>query len=709
MALLLDDLSSHGVDCAPHVAARLVRECGAERSTILEVAERLTRDQRSGARSLPAVLPAGPSVREAYERSEFEERDRALLLALSLRLDDRLAPLLDFDGRSAVELVSAPIGRHLSIRAGRVRFVDARLTAWIRSTATAAEIAAVHLRLGEICAARGDRLGADWHRTRGSLEGDGEAARELVSIAGALLASGECERALLLAEEAVQHVSGDDADEARLVAGAAAVGAGFAGDAAMLLGRLHPHASEAKRLRSLGGLFVAQAFLHGAVPEADPGLLRPSTASPQDWRSWAEAASVAALLCAERGDRRRMRAWLEAAREAAGVLGAGSELRDPVVALCWLIAGEEDDLDATGTGPVCGALLSALRMAKEGGVDIALRVLANTDWAVCVESDPLVHGLEHSPLIRAYLAVAEVLLLVWRGDIGPARERLVHAAMRLPVAMPFAGLGVVLARRLDLAVLGEIGPFSRALTASMPTGWGVYVIVDHGIESFLAGAFDAAAASVRLWVDAGAPQPRLSVPGLDEVALTARRAPFAAGLIRPPEMALAQELRMRIAATAERSWRSEREDVHELARTLQSPFARARVETMLGIQHAIRDDAAPARVHFQYAERLFEAAGATAWARAVRRRLDRLGATAADRTSVEIFGQCRAAWAQQLTARELEVAMLAAQGAANRDIAGALNVSVRTVEVHLGRAFTKLDVRNRIELTMLAHRAERHL
>lgn len=53
--------------------------------------------------------------------------------------------------------------------------------------------------------------------------------------------------------------------------------------------------------------------------------------------------------------------------------------------------------------------------------------------------------------------------------------------------------------------------------------------------------------------------------------------------------------------------------------------------------------------------------------------------------------------------------MRAVGGAANREISEALNVSVRTVEVHLGRVFTKLGVRSRVELTVLAHRTEQHL
>ncbi|MEI4872833.1 hypothetical protein Q8G47_29335, partial [Klebsiella pneumoniae] len=80
-------------------------------------------------------------------------------------------------------------------------------------------------------------------------------------------------------------------------------------------------------------------------------------------------------------------------------------------------------------------------------------------------------------------AVVEVLLLVWRGDLGHARERLREAALALPVAMPFAGLGVVLARRLDLAVSGRVGPISEALTASLPSTVRIDRLVDHAVET----------------------------------------------------------------------------------------------------------------------------------------------------------------------------------------------------------------------------------
>ncbi len=57
-----------------------------------------------------------------------------------------------------------------------------------------------------------------------------------------------------------------------------------------------------------------------------------------------------------------------------------------------------------------------------------------------------------------------------------------------------------------------------------------------------------------------------------------------------------------------------------------------------------------------------------------------------------------------LTDREVEVLTLAARGKSNKEIAEELNVSVRTVEAHLGHIFNKLDVGSRTEAVILALR-----
>ena len=60
-----------------------------------------------------------------------------------------------------------------------------------------------------------------------------------------------------------------------------------------------------------------------------------------------------------------------------------------------------------------------------------------------------------------------------------------------------------------------------------------------------------------------------------------------------------------------------------------------------------------------------------------------------------------------LSARELEVARLVADGRPNREIAAQLHLSEKTIESHLARIYTKLDVHSRAALTAVIARAGR--
>lgn len=702
MEEILDDLLAHELSCAPHVAARLASELAADGPTIRAVAARLDAAQRQGLRALPSPLPMVPSIEALFAHLELAPADREVLVAVSLRLDDRLAPLLDFAGESAAELHRGAAGRHLDMHAGRVRLVEPRLAIWLRATTSRSVALAVHARLHRVFRERGEAVDADWHRARASMHGEPVAAGELTRIARELSEAGRSERAFHLAAEAAAHASGTTRDEANLVAGVAAIAAGHAVEAASTLAKLFPDGDEHQRLQGLGGLLVAQAHLRGAVPQFDAEAFRPRSDDAGLWYSWARAAAFAAVLCAERGDRPGMRLWLDELREGCARSEAERSLRDPVVALAWLVGGDRGAEDVHGAGPLTGGMLRALHAAIEGDVDRGLRLLAVGDSGIDVEVDPFVAGFESSPLVGAYRAVVEVLLLMWRGDIGAARETMLRASLELPIAVPFAGLGVVIARRLDLAVLGRLGPFARALTSALPSPVRIDQLVDRGIEAFLAGASAEAAACMRVWRDRGAPQTTMSVPGLEEAIVVADIASWSTQRIEPPEITLAQQLRVRITSCSDEDWRVERPRVVDAARTLTSPFSRGRVEAMIGTRSLIRGDLEIGREHLATAVSLLDVSGAAAWSRAIAARLaseNRLSTSAGDPLS-----SCRRVWESIVTARELEVAMLVVSGASNRDIADSLHVSVRTVEVHLGRVFAKLEVRTRVELTVLAHR-----
>lgn len=64
-----------------------------------------------------------------------------------------------------------------------------------------------------------------------------------------------------------------------------------------------------------------------------------------------------------------------------------------------------------------------------------------------------------------------------------------------------------------------------------------------------------------------------------------------------------------------------------------------------------------------------------------------------------------AAALKQLTSRERAVALEVAKGATNKEIARTLNITERTVKAHLGSAFNKLNVRDRLQLVLIMNPA----
>jgi DNA-binding NarL/FixJ family response regulator len=61
------------------------------------------------------------------------------------------------------------------------------------------------------------------------------------------------------------------------------------------------------------------------------------------------------------------------------------------------------------------------------------------------------------------------------------------------------------------------------------------------------------------------------------------------------------------------------------------------------------------------------------------------------------------AWQQGLTQREIQVAILAANGASNGAIANQCKISERTVKAHLSAVFGKINITDRLQLALRVH------
>ena len=120
-----------------------------------------------------------------------------------------------------------------------------------------------------------------------------------------------------------------------------------------------------------------------------------------------------------------------------------------------------------------------------------------------------------------------------------------------------------------------------------------------------------------------------------------------------------------------------------------SSFERARAELLWGERLRRSGRRLDARAKLRSALHEFERIGAVSWAERAREELRASGETARRRGPALV---------NRLTKRELEVSLLAGDGATNREIATRLFLSTKTVELHLGRVYRKLGIRSRTEL-----------
>ena len=122
------------------------------------------------------------------------------------------------------------------------------------------------------------------------------------------------------------------------------------------------------------------------------------------------------------------------------------------------------------------------------------------------------------------------------------------------------------------------------------------------------------------------------------------------------------------------------------------PFERARTELAFGEFLRRQRRRAQARTHLRAALERFEALGSALWSERARGELRASGETARRRDPSTL---------DQLTAQEVHIAQLVAEGRTNRDVAGQLFLSPRTIDFHLRNVYRKLGIASRMELARI--------
>lgn len=776
---VLNLLRRIGQPVAPHVAMRLAAALSDDAHAIAQVAASLSPSQRAGHTALPDPLPLVRAVADALPGAweGLDAASRRLLLMASVSVDRRVDVVLAASGLSMPELLESDAAPHVVVAAGRVAFADPRTRILVHDTASLAERTQVHAALAEAYRDAGDDRLAVWHTSLSTLEGDPALVAPLLELASTARRSGAAEWAHAVAREAASHSSGRDRLLAHLIAGEAALDAGLVEDAVTWL-REPASSGDDLSARALPAFVVALTLSEGSVPDGDlshhVGRAGRDSAEAEPI---ARALAIAAGLHAERGhadeadevltlaervgagdgrcaERAALgRAWAALFRNDLGAAtpraesGSVEAADDPAVR-----RARGDDAPGRCTADTLERIVHAIELARDGHHEQALGVLQGRAGSTMGASAPWFSDLSNAhpgPLIEAYRRVAIALVEFWSGDLSRARRGLAEASLVAPIGLPFAGLGVALARRLDVCTDGTPLPTSVALEDTHPTpntrplrGG---VLVDRAIAAYLGGRVTEAGTLLSLATDAS-PSPvavELPLPGLDETAVwalagradearrAAARLEAAAQRMSPlHRRVVVARTRVLTAASADEVAAAAR-SAAEACRSLSSPYERARTEMVLGRARAAHGDLEAARAHLLAASGLFDAAGAAVWREACDADLDLLPAESPvsvltqplplaavrqaaasapftpDEVSQSVEERCRAAWRDTLTERELDVALLVSQGHSNREVAHRLFVSVRTVEVHLGRIFTKLGVPSRVALTVLAHREAR--
>jgi DNA-binding CsgD family transcriptional regulator len=722
---LLDAALTGPVDA--QVREQIVAETRGNPLALLELSRSSTLTDLAGGFGLPAALPGAlpgrieDSFRRRIDTLPSPAR-RLLLLAAADPTGDsvlvwRAAGRLGIGTLAAGPAVEAGLAEF----GARVQFRHPLVRSATYRSASAQDRQEAHQALAEATDPQTDPDRRAWHRAQAATGPDEQVATELQDSAGRAQARGGLaaaaafgERAALLTPDPVRRAS------RTLVAAQASLRAGAFGKALELLAM-----AEAGPLDELQGaradwLRGQIAFASGPGSDAPLMLLKaakrleplsPGLARETYLDAW-QAALFAGHLAG--GD-------LDEVSRAARALPPPE--RPPQVA--DLLLDGLALLVTDGPGVAAPALRRALGAFADPDVAVADRL--RWSWWAPVASLPLwdsegydlivpplqfardVGALDQLPMLLNVLAVATAL----RGDLAAAASLVAEA----DAARDASGARLVAYAAMVLAALrgseAQAAPLIEAtLEQAAAVGQGAAVTWAHWVAAVLyngLGRYQEALVAARQAT--GHKLVHLSMWALPELVVAAARTGNAE-LARDAldqlsewtqagrtDWGLGVEARSRaLLSEGDAADRLYLEAIDRLGRTGMRPDL-ARAHLLYGEWLRRQRRRGEARVQLRTAHGLLDAMGMEGFAARARLELRATGETARKRSVATML---------QLTAQETQIAWLARDGLSNPEIGARLFLSPRTVQYHLGKVFTKLDITSRGDLRRIlpAHAAE---
>jgi DNA-binding CsgD family transcriptional regulator/tetratricopeptide (TPR) repeat protein len=716
-----DALGLVGERTAPEVGEQLVDATAGNPLALLEILRLLSDEQRAGRAPLDEPIPAGPTLERAFlaRVDGLPEEVRRLLVVASADWEaepgvvQRAAEAIGIDpGALAAAIESGA----LHTDSGRLEFSHTLLRSAVYHTADPVLRREAHRTLAAALRRDKDLDRRAWHLAAAAAGPDAEASSALERAAvsarhrGAYAVSGETmaraaelspdpdRRVRLLINSADAFWLGGQFDRCLTVLDdALSITEDPIARADIQLRRwvhlIYTQAelsvrelliSEAERIEPLDRVRAAHLMTFAALPELseeietarDTAETAMALAEPIGGLTETFASVVLALSLILVGDTKEARARL---RRASTAIGSGGLGRDRTIeyvslALTWLGDYEE------ATEIVTRMVESTRAMSAPANLAHALTISAELSQRTGKWTSALANASEAVTLARetgqeSFVSWPLVVLARIEAGLGLEREAREHGHEAIALAKQSNIEWTECWGHGSLGFL-ELGS-GRPERAVGELEWVMAFLERKGLRH--PGALRWAPDLIEAYLRVGRPRDAENVLAVfeDQAALT------------EDEWALAASLRCRGLLEADGDYEPHFVRALELHAHSPMPFERARTELCFGERLRRSRRRREAIDHLLCANRGFERLGAAPW---VKRTAAELRVAGHD---VEIQGPSSF---ETLTPQELQIALVVGRGATNREAAGELLLSRRTVEHHLVRIYRKLGLHSRSQL-----------